>query len=427
LNYQESEAFIHSFRRFTKEPGLKGIQTLLALLGNPQEDLRFIHIAGTNGKGSTTAMCASVLREAGYRTGMFVSPYVLTFRERIQINGQMIPEEEMACLCEEIAAAVKVMEQQGIAPAEFEVVTALGMLWFARQKCQVVCLEVGLGGRLDATNGISRSLVSVICAIGYDHTQILGDTLGQIAFEKCGILKPGGICVSYPRQEPEALEEIMRQCAEKDNCLILPNAESVEIHTESILGSRFRCEGLDFDLPLAGRHQVYNCLTAVSAISAIKSQGFAITDKNITDGIAKVSFPARMERISVDPLVVLDGAHNPQGCEALEKAMALTDKKKIVIMGMLRDKDWAAASAKIGRQAAAVFAVAPDNPRALPGEELARELKKVTPKVQAFTDLQEAIAQAALLLDKDTALFCCGSLYLAAELRPLLQKRFAEK
>ena len=134
-----------------------------------------------------------------------------------------------------------------------------------------------------------------------------------------------------------------------------------------------------------------------------------------------------MERISVDPVVALDGAHNPQGCAALEKAMALTDKKKIVIMGMLRDKDWAAASAKIGRQAAAVFAVAPDNPRALPGEELARELKKVTPKVQAFTDLQEAIAQAALLLDKDTALFCCGSLYLAAELRPLLQKRFAEK
>ena len=172
MNYQESENFIHSFRRFTKEPGLKGIRTLLSFLGDPQKKLRFIHIAGTNGKGSTTAMCASVLQEAGYRTGMFVSPYVLTFRERIQVDGQMIPEIEMAALCEKIQTAVDQMAEEGIAPAEFEVVTALGMLWFAKQKCDVVCLEVGLGGRLDATNIIDHSLVSVICAIGYDHTQI---------------------------------------------------------------------------------------------------------------------------------------------------------------------------------------------------------------------------------------------------------------
>lgn len=229
MNYQESEAFIHSFHRFTKEPGLNGIRTLLALLGEPQKKLRFIHIAGTNGKGSTTVMCASILREAGYRTGMFVSPYVLTFRERIQVDGQMISEEEMAKLCEKIQLAVEKMTQSGIAPAEFEVVTALGMLWFAKQNCDVVCLEVGLGGRLDATNVIDQSLVSVICAIGYDHTQILGDTLQKIAFEKCGILKPGGICVSYPQQDPEALAEIMAQCAQKENRLIIPNAKSVEI------------------------------------------------------------------------------------------------------------------------------------------------------------------------------------------------------
>ena len=336
MNYQESEAFIHSFHRFTKEPGLNGIRTLLSLLGEPQKKLRFIHIAGTNGKGSTTVMCASILREAGYRTGMFVSPYVLTFRERIQVDGQMIPEEEIAKLCEKIQLAVEKMTQSGIAPAEFEVVTALGMLWFAKQNCDVVCLEVGLGGRLDATNVIDQSLVSVICAIGYDHTQILGDTLQKIAFEKCGILKPGGICVSYPQQDPEALAEIMAQCAQKENCLIIPNAKSVEICTESILGSRFYYHGLTFELPLAGRHQIYNFLTAFSAIEAVKLQGFAISDKNITDGIAKVVFPARMEQISVEPLVILDGAHNLQGCEALAKAMPLTPKKKVVIMGMLR-------------------------------------------------------------------------------------------
>lgn len=427
MNYQESEAFIHSFHRFTKEPGLNGIRTLLALLGEPQKKLRFIHIAGTNGKGSTTAMCASILREAGYRTGMFVSPYVLTFRERMQVDGQMIPEEEMAKLCEKIQLAVEKMTQSGIAPAEFEVVTALGMLWFAKQNCDVVCLEVGLGGRLDATNVIDQSLVSVICAIGYDHTQILGDTLQKIAFEKCGILKPGGICVSYPQQDPEALAEIMAQCAQKENRLIIPNAKSVEICTESILGSRFYYHGLTFELPLAGRHQIYNFLTAFSAIEAVKLQGFAISDKNITDGIAKVVFPARMEQISVEPLVILDGAHNLQGCEALAKAMPLTPKKKVVIMGMLRDKDWLHAAARIAQEAEMFFAVSPENPRALPAGELAAAVEGIAGKVKAFSTIESAVDAALPLLEEDAALFCCGSLYLASQARPILMTQFAGK
>ncbi len=427
MNYQESEAFIHSFHRFTKEPGLNGIRTLLSLLGEPQKKLRFIHIAGTNGKGSTTVMCASVLREAGYRTGMFVSPYVLTFRERIQVDGQMIPEEEIAKLCEKIQLAVEKMTQSGIAPAEFEVVTALGMLWFAKQNCDVVCLEVGLGGRLDATNVIDQSLVSVICAIGYDHTQILGDTLQKIAFEKCGILKPGGICVSYPQQDPEALAEIMAQCAQKENRLIIPNAKSVEICTESILGSRFYYHGLTFELPLAGRHQIYNFLTAFSAIEAVKLQGFAISDKNITDGIAKVVFPARMEQISVEPLVILDGAHNLQGCEALAKAMPLTPKKKVVIMGMLRDKDWLHAAARIAQEAEMFFAVSPENPRALPAGELAAAVEGIAGKVKAFSTIESAVDAALPLLEEDAALFCCGSLYLASQARPILMTQFAGK
>ena len=427
MNYQESEAFIHSFHRFTKEPGLNGIRTLLSLLGEPQKKLRFIHIAGTNGKGSTTVMCASILREAGYRTGMFVSPYVLTFRERIQVDGQMIPEEEIAKLCEKIQLAVEKMTQSGIAPAEFEVVTALGMLWFAKQNCDVVCLEVGLGGRLDATNVIDQSLVSVICAIGYDHTQILGDTLQKIAFEKCGILKPGGICVSYPQQDPEVLAEIMAQCAQKENRLIIPNAKSVEICTESILGSRFYYHGLTFELPLAGRHQIYNFLTAFSAIEAVKLQGFAISDKNITDGIAKVVFPARMEQISVEPLVILDGAHNLQGCEALAKAMPLTPKKKVVIMGMLRDKDWLHAAARIAQEAEMFFAVSPENPRALPAGELAAAVEGIAGKVKAFSTIESAVDAALPLLEEDAALFCCGSLYLASQARPVLMTQFAGK
>ena len=358
---------------------------------------------------------------------MFVSPYVLTFRERIQVDGQMIPEEEMAKLCEEIQLAVEKMTQSGIAPAEFEVVTALGMLWFAKQNCDVVCLEVGLGGRLDATNVIDQSLVSVICAIGYDHTQILGDTLQKIAFEKCGILKPGGICVSYPQQDPEALAEIMAQCAQKENRLIIPNAKSVEICTESILGSRFYYHGLTFELPLAGRHQIYNFLTAFSAIEAVKLQGFAISDKNITDGIAKVVFPARMEQISVEPLVILDGAHNLQGCEALAKALPITPKKKVVIMGMLRDKDWLHAAARIAQEAEMFFAVSPENPRALPAGELAAAIEGIAGKVKAFSTIESAVDAALPLLEEDAALFCCGSLYLASQARPILMTQFAGK
>lgn len=427
MDVKQCEDFIHSFHRFTKVPALQGIRTLLKLLGNPQDGLRFIHVAGTNGKGSTTAMCASVLQEAGYRVGMFVSPYVLTFRERIQICGEMIPETDLCRLCDEVKVATDQMERQNLAPAEFEVVTALGMLWFARQKCEIVCLEVGLGGRLDATNVIDESLVSVICAIGYDHMQILGDTLDQIAFEKCGILKPGGVCVCYAKQDPQALSTIMEQCANKNNRLVIPNAESVEIYTQSILGSRFSYGGLDFDLPLAGIHQVYNFLSAFEAIQVVKTKGFAISDKNITDGISKVAFPARLERLSVDPLVVLDGAHNPQGCESLAKAMTLTDKRKLVIMGMLEDKDWHLASSLIAREALEFFAVTPDNPRALPGEKLAQAVEKLGVKAKAYPTVEEAIDVAFTRMGEDTALFCCGSLYLAAQMRPILLEKLHGK
>ena len=427
MTYQECENFIHSFRRFTKEPGLAGIRLLLKKLGNPQKKLQFVHIAGTNGKGSTSTMSASVLREAGYRTGLFISPYVLCFRERIQVDGEMIPEEAMIRLCGKIKEAAVEMEKEGIAPAEFEVVTALGMLWFAEQNCDVVCLEVGLGGRFDATNVIEKSLVSVICAIGFDHTQILGDTLSKIAFEKCGILKEGGVCVCYPKQEGEALGRIMEECAAKNNRLMIPNAESVEVYTKSILGTTFRYGDLQIRLPLAGEHQIYNCLTVLAVMDALKAQGFAISDENITNGIEKTTFPARLERISVSPLVVLDGAHNPQGCQALAAAMDATPGKKVVIMGMLQDKDWKEATALIAEKADVFFAVSPNYPgRTLPAGELAEFAQSCGCRAQAEEDHAAAIEKAAALLDENTSLFCCGSLYLAGDLRTLLLERFGK-
>lgn len=428
MTYEQSEAYIHSFRPFPKQAGRMGIATLLDELENPHKNLQFVHIAGTNGKGSTTAMCASVLKEAGYRTGMFVSPYVLTFRERMQINEKMIAPETMVALVQEIKQAVQRMTEKGFdPPAEFEVVTALGLLWFAKEQCDVVCLEVGLGGRLDATNIIEQSLVSIIGAIGFDHTHILGDTPTEIAAEKCGILKPGGTCVTYPLQQDEALAEIMRCAAGAENRLILPNASSVEIIKQDLFGSRFVYGEKEFSLSLAGEHQIYNALMVIEAVHVLRQKGFSLSDEHLTRGIEKTFFPARMERICENPLVVLDGAHNLQGCEALSQAMEGFAGKKVVIMGMLADKNWKESSLLIAQKSDVFFTVSPNIARALPAEELTGWLQKNGIDAHSCRAPAEAATAAKAHLDSDSALFCCGSLYLASEMRPILYEHFGKK
>lgn len=420
MTYEESLAFIHSHKRFSGASTMAHITELLNRMGNPQNKLKFVHIAGTNGKGSTTTMTANILRHAGYKTGLYISPFVLCFRERMQINGVMISERELAEITAEVKQHCDAMAKNGSEPIEFELVTAIALQWFARQGCDIVCFEVGLGGRFDATNVIAPPLVQVITSISLDHTAILGDTIEQIAFEKCGIIK-GGVTVCYPVQELSALSVIMEQCAIKGSTLVQPNANSIEVLNHTLFDTVFCYRGLELHPSLAGEHQIYNAVTVVETCIQLRLQGFGIKDSDIVYGIGNTHFPARMEVLSRKPLIVLDGAHNPSGTQALERALQQLSTHKItVIMGMLADKDWKDSSARIARHAAKFIAVTPPSPRALSAEQLALVVKQHCADVQSCNNIPQATALAVENLGEQDALVVCGSLFLAAEVRPIL-------
>ncbi|MBC8570215.1 bifunctional folylpolyglutamate synthase/dihydrofolate synthase [Zongyangia hominis] len=426
--YQETLDHIHSLLRFGSRPGLERIRTLLKRLGNPQEKLKFVHVAGTNGKGSTTCMIAAALQRAGYRTGLYISPYVVEFRERMQINGAMITEEELCALMDRVRPQIEEMAARDEIITEFEAITAAAFLWYYERGCDIVCLEVGLGGRFDATNVIGVPEASVICSISLDHTDVLGDTLAQIAMEKCGIIKPGGVTVCYPLQEPEALAVIMEHAAKRGNPLIMGNFAGADIGEETMLGSRFRYRGLALRLRMAGRHQIANAVTAVETLLALRERGYAVPDAAIVEGLASVRFPARMEVLCERPLIVLDGAHNLSGMQALEKVMASLDHKDIrVIMGMLSDKDYRASVALIAPYCRRLATIRPENGRALDPAVLAELARVYVPETAAFEDYDAAIAYAMEGMGEEDVLFICGSLYLATSMREkmtaLLQKR----
>lgn len=420
MTCQEAIDYIYSMRLRGKKKGLEHIRELLTLLGNPEEGLSFVHIAGTNGKGSTTTMVASVLEAAGYKTGRFISPFILNFRERMQIDGEMIPEETLVACVEEARPHVEAMAARGACPSEFELVTALAMLYFKRENCQIVALEVGLGGRLDATNAIPRSLVSVLTAIGLDHMEILGDTIEKIAGEKCGILRKDSVTVSYPDQPPEALGVIFECCARENNRLILGNKHAVEIHSMTLGGSDITYGGLRLHVPLIGLHQIYNCITVVETLFALRERGYTIPDEAIRAGIAKTSFPARMEILQRFPLVLVDGAHNDAGAKVLGEALSLVEGPITAIIGMLGDKDTAGALSHIAPRCRRILTVTPqENHRALEGRTLAEQAKRYCGDVTAFESLAEAYAAGYEGLLPGEALLICGSLYLAADMREI--------
>lgn len=421
MDYQQTLDYIHSIKRFGKKPGLQRIKELLDLLGNPQSKLQFVHVAGTNGKGSTTRMISGVLQEAGYRTGMFISPFVLDFRERMQVNGQMITKDDLCSVYERVKAAALTLEKQGKDVAEFEVVTAGALLWFAQQQCDLVVLEVGIGGRFDATNVIDTPLVSVITSISMDHTEILGDTIGQIAFEKCGIIKRGGVTVSYPLQQPEAMEVIQRRTQEEGNRLIVGDVDAVTIHSTDLTGSAFAYRGKELLLPLAGIHQIYNCITALEAIEVLRQKNFAISDINITNGIKKSRFPARMEVLRQQPLVVLDGAHNFSGAKALADNLAAFDQRDwVAITGILGDKDADGVLEAVAPFCRELITVPPKTYRAVDPAQLAARAEQFCPCVFPIHDEREAFRLALEHAGPDGKILIFGSLYLAADLRTIV-------
>lgn len=418
MTYGESLDFIHAIARFGSKPGLRRVRMLLERMGNPQNRLKFIHVAGTNGKGSTCTMLSHILVEAGYRTGLYISPFVLDFRERIQLNNEMIPPEALADCTAAVKAHWDALDAIGEPPTEFEVVVAVAMEYFVRSGCEVVVLEVGMGGRFDATNIIETPLCSVITSISRDHTEYLGDTIEKIAAEKCGIIKPGGVCVSYPLQDPAALAVIMETCAEKGNRLLLPNAAAAEILEQTIDGSRIRCGDLDLSVPLAGTHQIYNVLTVLEAVKAISFAGIIADNEAVSRGIANTSFPARLEVLCRGPLVLLDGAHNASGAKALGAALALLGGRPVhAVIGVMADKEAELMLRSLAPHLASLTATTPDNPRALGAEALADKARRLCADVRVEPNPRSAVESAFARCGPDDALLLCGSLYLASDVR----------
>ncbi len=407
MNYNEALEYIHSLQVFGSIPGLERISELLSRMGNPQDDLKFIHVAGTNGKGSTCTMLCEIYMRAGQRVGLYTSPYVVDFRERIQINGEYIPKDDLARLC-------KMVKNTGVYVTEFEFITALAFLYFKEQNCDMVILEVGLGGRYDATNVIKSPLCSVITRIDLDHTDYLGNTYMEIASEKCGIIKGSSPVVAYPDQNYEALATIKNYAPR----LLVPDMERIQIISADINGNHFIYKGKEYKTKLVGQHQIFN---AVTAIETAKTVGIA-TDDSIREGIASAEIAARIELISENPLVVLDGSHNPNGADALAGFMKDFDNDIVAVIGMMADKDCELFLKKILSFCSTVITVTvKENKRSISAKELSKLAKKYCPDTIAASSYDEALALAKEKSCNSRPIFICGSLYLAAAIREKLK------
>lgn len=423
MNYNQAVDYIHSLMRFGSKLGLERIKDLLTRLGNPEKQLEFIHIAGTNGKGSTANLSAKILQNSGYKVGLYTSPFIVDFKERFQINSQMISESKLTELTQTVKQQIDIMNENGDEVTEFEAVTALAMLYFATENCDIVCLEVGLGGRFDATNVIDTPLVSVITSVSLDHTNILGDTVEEIAFEKAGIIKPNGTTVTYPLLDEDALGVIMEKCAKENNRLVTPNKNAVETLKMDITGSKFRYGDTDYCLSLIGEHQIYNAMTAIEVMNVLKQKGFSISDESIKRGLVETKFPARFEILKNTPLTVLDGAHNPDGTKMLKKALVDTKCKNIIaIVAMMEDKHYSDALGEVLPLCDTVIAVKASNPRSLSAEELAQTAKQYCEDVLVADDLNFAVQKGRELVAEDGMLLIFGSLYLAGDIREIASK-----
>lgn len=432
MTTQQAIEALHALPRMGQgAPGLARMQNLCDHLGNPEKELQCIHIAGTNGKGSLAAMTSSILTAAGYKTGLTISPYVVDFRERFQIDGEMIPPRTLANLTEKVLDAIDAIEAEGgEKPVEFEAVTALAFLWFAREKCDLVVLETGLGGRCDATNVVPHKLVAAITKISYDHMEVLGDTLDKIAAEKAGIIKEGTVVVNYPDQPAEAMGPILTAAAEAHTSIITPDKDDLTLLRGKRLENRIDYGGYRAALGLPGTHQANHAAMAVEiALALWREFGYDISDDAILQGLADARMPARIEVLRRHPLLLLDGCHNPDGAKMLAATLTRADFEEnlVGVLGVLADKDYKDMLSDLAPCFAKVYTVTPNCPRALSAEELQKEARFHT-DAEAADSVADAIRKAVDYADENNlaGVVVCGSLYLAAEARPLLLKE-AEK
>ena len=425
-------AYINEPRWQKVSLGLDRTRLLLEKLGRPQDALRFVHVAGTNGKGSTCAYIERILREAGLRTGLFTSPYIHCFEERIRVCGRNIAAESLTAIALKVRdAAHEVEAQMGEHPTEFELMTAVALCHFAQERCDIVVLEVGLGGRLDSTNVIEHPELCVITPIALDHTAVLGGTLPEVAAEKAGILKPGVPVLSWP-QEPEAMAVVEARAAELGCSVALPDFRQLEAGPLRLgAGERpfrtFRYKGEAYRTELLGSYQPANAAMALEAARLLRQRGWAIPEEAERRGVAQARWPGRFEVVAAEPLTIVDGGHNPQGAQALAESLAevLAAKGQLratFAMGVLADKDYRAMVRAVAPCAAGFVLYAPENPRALPAEQLAPIIAEEAPglPIAQAPDAAAALRRARAQAGPEGVAVAFGTLYAIADLMKAL-------
>ena len=421
MTYEEALSYIHSICWKGSKLGLDRTRELLGKLDDPQKELKFIHIAGTNGKGSTAAMLSSILEEAGYRVGLYTSPFINRFNERMQVNHQPIPDEELAALTEYVRPHADAMADS---PTEFELITALAMVWFARQKCDIVVLEVGMGGELDSTNIIDVPEAAVIAAMGMDHVKELGPTMADIARAKAGIIKEGGRVVSYGGN-PEADEVIAAVCRARKASLRQPDFSAIVPGDFSLEGQTFSYKGWrGLRIPLVGAYQMNNAAVVLETVEVLRQRGWNISDEAVRQGLADTRWPARFEVLRRDPVFIVDGGHNPHGIRATAESLSrlFPGRKITFVTGVMADKDVEHILGLIVPLADQFFTVRPDNPRAMDAGELAARIEAMGAKATACASVRDGVDRAIQAEGPHGVACALGSLYMSGEVRSCFGK-----
>ena len=420
MNYQEALNYIGSVSWKGSVPGLERISALMHLLGDPQKKLKFIHIGGTNGKGSAAAFISNIFRSAGYKTGLFISPFIESFNERMQINNQYISDDELAQITDYIRPFADSMEDS---PTEFELNTAIAFEYFSRNNCSIVVLEVGMGGEFDATNIIDCPELAVLMSVGLDHMEYLGDTVEKIARTKAGIIKPGTSVVLY-KQSAEVTNVIRERCLEVNACLYISEPEELSVREADIDHQTFDSAFGELTIHLPARYQKNNLAVVLKAVQVLRKMGYDLDDAAVRQGLSETRWPGRFEVLHKEPVFLADGAHNPQGMEAAVSSLrALFGERKLIfIIGVLADEDYGQLLNIMIPLAKTVLCVAPDSARALSSGELAKEVSKRTAgnedvSVMPFDNVKDAVRHAFDIAAADDVICSIGSLYLIGDIK----------
>ena len=419
MNYTEARVYLDEVSKYGSVLGLENMRELLGRLGNPQDDLKFIHISGTNGKGSVLAYLSTILSGGGYRTGRYISPTLFSYRERIQVDEQKIEKESLAHHVTAIAKAIEEMKAENAGnPTAFEVETALAFLYFKEKDCDIVVLETGLGGALDATNIIKTTVMEVIAPISMDHMEFLGDTLEKIAMQKAGIIKPHTAVVSAS-QEPDAKKVLDHVCKENQCSMYMVDPAQITDVLYDVEEQQFSYKNWkNVKITLAGSYQILNAALALEGVEELRRLGYHLTDEQVRQGLYRAVWRGRFTLLSKNPAVIIDGAHNPGAAKELKHSLDLYFKGKDLyyIFGVFQDKDYQEVIRLTAPLAKHIVTVqTPGNPRALPANELKEAVQAVNPSVEAAQSIQEAVKKSLQLAKKEDAIIIFGSLSFLGE------------